>query len=89
MKRLTFSCLGLMLLCSLSLRAQQVPVAAIRDIVEQPEVEMHIRFLASDELGGRDVGSQGLEVWEMAKKGIKNKMADKMCCFIVTYCWTW
>ncbi|AHM62079.1 peptidase M28 [Flammeovirgaceae bacterium 311] len=36
--------------------------ASISNQIEQPEVEMHIRFLASDELEGRDVGTRGIEL---------------------------
>ncbi|WP_224999555.1 M28 family peptidase [Cesiribacter sp. SM1] len=48
---------------SISLQAQQTDaLAKIRSQVEQPEVEMHVRFLAADELEGRDVGSPGIEI---------------------------
>ena len=36
--------------------------AGIKEIVTQPEVEKHIRFLASDELQGRDTGSPELDI---------------------------
>ena len=36
--------------------------AQIKEIVTQPEVEKHIRFLASDELQGRDTGSPELDI---------------------------
>ena len=58
----TFSFLGCLFLASLNLQAQQNTIANIKATVEQPEVETHIRLLASDELAGRDVGSPGLDI---------------------------
>ncbi|EMR03515.1 M28 family peptidase [Cesiribacter andamanensis] len=45
--------------------APAAPVSSsdlIRSTIDQAEVERHIRFLAADELAGRDVGTPGLEV---------------------------
>lgn len=61
MKKHTFLGLGL-LLTSLGLQAQQAQTGAITESITQPQVEMHIRFLASDELQGRDTGSPGLQI---------------------------
>jgi hypothetical protein len=62
MKQHTFSLLAFLLTGSLSLQAQEASVTNIQTTVEQPEVETHIRFLASDELAGRDVGSPGIDI---------------------------
>ena len=56
------SFLGCLFLSISSLQAQQSSISNIRATVEQPEVETHIRLLASDELAGRDVGSVGLDI---------------------------
>jgi hypothetical protein len=37
-------------------------ITSISQAIEQPEIERHIRFLASDELAGRDVGTPGLDI---------------------------
>ncbi|WP_017730583.1 M28 family peptidase [Nafulsella turpanensis] len=42
--------------------AQQEPVELIKETITEPQVEFHIRFLASDELQGRDVGSPGIQI---------------------------
>lgn len=61
MKKHTFLGLGL-LLAGLGVQAQQAETSAITESITQPQVEMHIRFLASDELQGRDTGSPGLQI---------------------------
>lgn len=43
-------------------RAQSDPTETITQTIQKPEVTRHLRFLASDELGGRDTGSPGLEI---------------------------
>lgn len=43
-------------------QAQEGKPEDIAQTIRQPEVERHIRFLASDELQGRDTGSPGLRV---------------------------
>ena len=42
--------------------AQSAPEETVAQTVQQPEVAQHIRFLASDELRGRDTGSPELEI---------------------------
>jgi hypothetical protein len=37
-------------------------ISTISNAVEQAEIETHIRFLAADELAGRDVGTPGLDI---------------------------
>ena len=59
-KKLLFS-LSLILAGSFA-QAQQEPVELIKETVTEPQVEMHIRFLASDELQGRDVGTPGIQI---------------------------
>ncbi len=54
-------------LCCLSLLLPAAPSFAqsepgIKEVVTQAEVERHIRFLASDELQGRDTGSPELDI---------------------------
>ncbi len=61
-KRSTLCAFGLALAGHLNLHAQQTSEANIQASIEAPEIEMHIRFLASDELAGRDVGSPGLAI---------------------------
>jgi Iap family predicted aminopeptidase len=61
MKKHTFLGLGL-LLAGLGVQAQQAETSAISESITQPQVEMHIRFLASNELQGRDTGSPGLQI---------------------------
>ena len=45
-----------------SLKAQQNPSELVRETVTEPQVEFHIRFLASDELQGREVGTPGIQI---------------------------
>ncbi|MBW3543979.1 MAG: M20/M25/M40 family metallo-hydrolase [Bacteroidetes bacterium] len=62
LNRISCCALGLAFASQLSLSAQQSSSNNIQAIVEAPEVEMHVRFLASDALAGRDVGAPGLEI---------------------------
>lgn len=48
-------------LTSATLRAQQEPAELVRETVTEPQVEFHIRFLASDELQGRETGTMGIQ----------------------------
>lgn len=61
MKKSSLLYLGL-LLANFGLQAQETNISAITQSITEPQVEMHIRFLASDELQGRDTGSPGLKI---------------------------
>jgi hypothetical protein len=47
---------------SLSLFAQSAIIETITQTAEKPEIEMHLHFLASDEMMGRDTGSPHIKI---------------------------
>lgn len=59
MKTIIHLCAAMLLMAPYA-QAQEGKPAVIQKIVNAPEIERHIRFLASDELQGRDTGSPGL-----------------------------
>lgn len=61
MKKIIPVCAAMLLTVSFA-HAQENGQAGIAQTVTQPEVEQHIRFLASDELQGRDTGSPELRI---------------------------
>ena len=51
-----------LLALALELPAQPIVLEAVAQSVQRAEVERHLRFLAADELRGRDTGSPELEI---------------------------
>lgn len=63
MKNIIPLCAAILLAAPLAqAQTQESSTASIEQTITRPEVERHIRFLASDELQGRDTGSPGLKV---------------------------
>lgn len=59
-KKLSF--LFILTFYSLSVFGQNSIIETITETAEKPEIEMHLHFLASDEMMGRDTGSPHIKI---------------------------